>query len=66
MRISQREHDVLTLTARGLTEREIGEELDLSVRTVQSYLSSVVYKLNARNRVNAVVIYLQKNPHWEI
>lgn len=66
MKLSPKEHDVLTLIACGFTDKEIALKLNISIRTVQSHLSSILLKLNARNRVNAVVVYMHLNPKWKI
>jgi two-component system, NarL family, response regulator DesR len=52
--LSEREHQVLRLTAGGATPAEIASGLHLSVGTVRNYLTAIVTKLNARNRVDAV------------
>jgi DNA-binding NarL/FixJ family response regulator len=49
--LSPRELDVVKLTARGMTNAEIAQELFISVGTVKTHLGSVHAKLNARNRV---------------
>jgi DNA-binding NarL/FixJ family response regulator len=49
--LSPRELDVVKLTARGMTNAEIAQELFISVGTVKTHLGSVQAKLNARNRV---------------
>lgn len=66
MKLSPKEHDVLTLIACGYTDKEVALRLNISIRTVQSHLSSILLKLNARNRVNAVVVYMHLNPKWKI
>ena len=66
MKLSPKEHDVLTLIACGFTDKEVPSKLNISIRTVQSHLSSILLKLNARNRVNAVVVYMHLNPKWKI
>lgn len=66
MKLSPKEHDVLTLVACGFTDREIAFKLNISVRTVQTHISSIILKLNAKNRVNAVVVYMHLNPKWKI
>ena len=66
MKLSPKEHDVLTLIACGFTDKEVASKLNISIRTVQSHLSSILLKLNARNRVNAVVVYMHLNPKWKI
>ncbi|MEU8258405.1 response regulator transcription factor [Micromonospora inaquosa] len=52
--LSTREHEVLRMTARGADPVEIAATLHLSVGTVRNYLTTVVTKLHARNRVEAV------------
>jgi two-component system response regulator DesR len=54
--LSSREHDVLRLAAEGSEPDEIAAALHLSVGTVRNYLTSIVTKLQARNRVDAVKI----------
>lgn len=52
--LSEREHQVLRLTAAGADPTEIATTLHLSVGTVRNYLTTIVTKLNARTRVDAV------------
>lgn len=48
--LSKREREVLQLIARGYTYRETGEELFISIKTVESHVSSVLRKLQLANR----------------
>jgi len=66
MRLSPKKLEILTLLARGLTDKEIAAKMDISIRTVQSHISSIISGLNARNRVNAVALYMRKHPKWRI
>ncbi len=52
--LSMREHEVLRVAATGAQPAEIAASLHLSVGTVRNYLTTIVTKLNARNRVDAV------------
>ncbi|HDQ73910.1 MAG TPA: response regulator transcription factor [Chloroflexi bacterium] len=52
--LTERELDVLRLAARGMTNRAIGQKLDISHRTVQGHLQSVYGKLGVNNRTEAV------------
>ena len=66
MKLSKKEHAVLTLIACGFTDKEVASKLKISIRTVQTHMSSIMLKLNAKNIVNAVVVYMQRNPKWKI
>lgn len=59
MKLTPRERDVITLVAEGFADKEIGEKLSLSPRTIQTHMKSVILKYNARNRTNAVALYIK-------
>jgi DNA-binding NarL/FixJ family response regulator len=52
--ITAREYEVLRLLSQGLTSAEIGRELFLSVNTIRSYVQSLLTKLGAHTRIEAV------------
>jgi two-component system response regulator DesR len=52
--LTQREYEVLRLMAKGLIGKEIAGELSLTPNTVRSYAQSVLSKLHASNRVQAL------------
>jgi two-component system, NarL family, response regulator DesR len=54
--LTPRELEVLLLASQGEGSAQIAARLYLSVGTVRNYLTSVVTKLNARNRVDAIRI----------
>ena len=57
--LSRREHEILNLLARGLSNKEIGRKLDLSPFTVRNHLAHVFEKLKVRSRTEAAVAYLR-------
>ncbi len=58
--LSEREREVLVLTARGYTSQEIGEQLFLSANTVQTYRRRLMEKLNLQHRAELVSYALRK------
>ncbi len=54
--LTPREAEVLTLVARGLTNREIAAALVISVKTAGVHVSHILRKLDAPNRVEAAAI----------
>lgn len=54
--LTEREADVLRLVAGGAEATDIAERLHLTAGTVRNYLTTIVAKLNARNRTDAVRI----------
>ncbi|MEX1006103.1 MAG: response regulator transcription factor [Acidimicrobiia bacterium] len=48
--LTDREREVLRLIARGYTYRETGEELFISIKTVETHVSNVLRKLQLSNR----------------
>lgn len=54
--LSEREREVVTLIGQGLSNAEIGSELHLSEATVKGYVSAVLGKIGAVNRVQAALV----------
>ncbi len=57
--LTPREREVLTLAAKGLTNRAIGQKLGISDRTVQGHLANIYAKLQVGSRTEAVTKALQ-------
>ncbi len=53
--LTEREHDVLVLMARGATNAEIADQLYVSEATVKTHVGKVFMKLGARDRAAAIV-----------
>jgi DNA-binding NarL/FixJ family response regulator len=58
--LTSREHDVLRLLAQGRQNKEIAAELFITERTVKFHITSILAKLDASNRTEAVTIALQQ------
>jgi DNA-binding NarL/FixJ family response regulator len=54
--LTPRELEVLGLLARGLTNREIGDALVISIKTVGIHVSHILRKLDVPTRVDAAAI----------
>lgn len=54
--LTSRERDVVALVGAGLSNAEIGERLFLVEGTVKAYVSTVLNRLDVKNRVQAAVI----------
>lgn len=52
--LSDREREVLSLTAQGYSSQEIGDQLALSAKTVETYRTRVMRKLDLRHRSDLV------------
>lgn len=60
--LTGREREVLELAAQGLRNKDIGDKLGISVRTVNGHLASVFTKLGVSSRVEAIIYAVSH--HW--
>ena len=54
--LTERESEILNLVVRGLTNREIGDQLHLSEKTIKHYITNILEKLHVRSRVEAAML----------
>lgn len=54
--LTPREEQILEGIAQGLSNREIGDKLNIAEKTVKNYVTNVLQKLHVRNRVEAAMI----------
>ena len=54
--LTEREKEVLTLLGEGLSNREIGERLHLSEKTIKHYMTNVLGKLHVKSRLEAALL----------
>jgi DNA-binding NarL/FixJ family response regulator len=59
--LTEREHEVLSLMAKGHLNKEIAEQLGITPRTVKFHVSAILSKLGAGNRTEAVRTALLRN-----
>jgi two-component system response regulator DevR len=62
--LTERERDILVLIAEGLTNRQIGERLDLAEKTVKNYVSGLLAKLGMQRRTQAAVYGAEIRRTW--
>jgi len=57
--LSPQERRVVALLAGGLTNKEIGDQLGLTEKTVKNYLATIFSKLNITRRTQAAALYVE-------
>ena len=60
-KLTEREIQVLTLVTKGINNREIGEQLEISEKTVKNHLSSIFKKIGINDRTLATVFAIKNN-----
>ncbi|HEY7644768.1 MAG TPA: response regulator transcription factor [Hyphomicrobiales bacterium] len=54
--LTTREEQILRYVCEGLSNKEIGDNIGLSEKTIKYYMTNILHKLHARNRVEAALI----------
>ncbi len=63
--LAPRERQIVSMLAVGLSNREIGVELDINEGTVKYYVSSILDKLQVHNRVEAALFARSQGVVWQ-
>jgi two-component system, NarL family, response regulator NreC len=58
--LTNREREILPLTARGLSSSEIGKQLNISPRTVEVHRARILHKLGLQNQAELIRFALQR------
>ena len=58
-KFSSREWEVFKMTAKGLSNKQIAQEMGLNLRTIKGHLANIFSKLNVNSRTEAVILGLR-------
>lgn len=58
--LTKREYDVLCLMGKGLRNKEIADQLDITERTVKNHVTQIINKMSVKNRTEAVTQALKE------
>jgi len=64
MKLTTRERQLLDAAANGLTDRQIGDDLNISIETVSSYWRGIRLKFQASSRTECVARYSQQKSEY--
>ena len=59
--LTERESEILKFVGQGLTNREIGDRLHLSEKTIKHYITNILEKLQVRSRVEAALVAARRD-----
>lgn len=59
-RLTQREREILSLITQGMSNKSIGNELDISDGTVKVHVKNLLRKINAKSRLEAAIWAIEK------
>lgn len=60
-KLTEREITILKLIMQGYANSQISKKIFISIHTVKAHIGSIIRKLDAKNRTNAVYIALKNN-----
>jgi two-component system nitrate/nitrite response regulator NarL len=60
-RLTEREQQIVELLAKGLSNQEIADDLDLTESTIKHYMTRILQKLGFRNRTEAAIFARTRN-----
>jgi two-component system, NarL family, nitrate/nitrite response regulator NarL len=60
--LTQREEQILSILIEGRSNKEIGNKLDLSEKTIKHHVTNILQKLQVRNRVEAAILASDRTP----
>jgi DNA-binding NarL/FixJ family response regulator len=63
--LTPRERQILSILVQGRSNKEIGNSLDLSEKTIKHHLTNILQKLRVRNRVEAALMMSNHMPQQE-
>jgi len=58
--LTKRERQIVARVARGRTNREIAQELNIGEQTVKNHLSGIFEKMQVRNRLELALLAVQR------
>ena len=61
--LTNRELEVLRLVAKGMSNREVADELYISENTVKNHVRNILEKLHLHSRMEAVLFAIARTPH---
>ncbi len=64
--LTPREDEILSILVKGRSNKEIGNTLDLSEKTIKHHVTNILQKLQVRNRVEAALVASERMPQWQM
>ncbi len=66
MILTNREQNIISLLVCGKTNYEISKELNISIETVKKYITSILRKMNLKNRIQVVAKVVREEVMKEV